>query len=255
MQIDAADYDADTALHTATSSLHLHILHRLTEVIKPETLAELLTKPNVRGNTPLHCAFDKMLDGDPRVTEFGVTEAVRHLVALHTKHNISIDQQDSERATALCIAAKFNLPDAVKILIEAGADVNIPTSWGDTPLTAAAAAPSAQIMRALLKAKADPTAALERSKETALHLVIHSHLREDEVVSICEELIDAGGDVNALDIDEKSPVVRAAENHRQKLVRFLLLLLSLHIRVSSLCLSVPASWGIPYYSSRTNPIP
>ena len=224
VQVDAPDYDADTALHTATSALHLDIMKRLTDVIKDDMLAELLAKPNVRGNTPLHCAFDTLLEGETKSSKT-VTKAVQHLVSLHKKHNISIDLQDKERATALFLASKYSVSESVKLLIEAGADVNIANSWGDTPLTAASAAPSVPIMKALLQAGADPSATLERSKETAMHIVIHANLEEREVVSICEALIDAGGDVNALDIDEKSPVVRAAEHHRQKLVRFVVLLL------------------------------
>lgn len=219
LQVDVADCDSDTALHAATSTLHINVIKRLTEVLKDDELAQLLARSNVRGNTPLHCTFDKLLEGEAGVSD-KVTEVVQHLVMLHKKHNVSIDVQDTDKATPLCLASKYNVPDAVKILIEAGADVNIATSWGDTPLTAAAAAPSVQIMSSLLKAGADPLAALERSKETAMHIVIHTGLTEDEVVSICERFIDAGGDVNALDIDEKSPIVRAAEHHRQKLVRF-----------------------------------
>jgi ankyrin repeat protein len=217
VQVDVADCDADTALHAATSALHLQVVTRLTEVLEDEELAKLLARPNVRGNTPLHCTFDKLLEGEMGISR-NVTEIVQHFVALHKKLGVSLDVQDTDRATPLCLAAKYNVPDAVKILIEAGADTNIATSWGETPLTAAAAAPSVQIMLDLLKAGAAPQATLERSKETAMHIVIHTGLTEDECVRVCERLIDCGGDVDALDIDEKSPIVRAAEHHRQKLV-------------------------------------
>lgn len=217
--MDVPDCDADTALHASISTLHIHVIKRLTEVLKDDELAKLLATSNVRGNTPLHCTFDKLIEGEIGIS-YKVTQVIEHLVMLHKKHGVSIDLQDSDRATALCLAAKFDVPEAVKILIAAGADVNLATSWGDTPLTAAAAAPSVQIMTELLNAGADPHAALERSKETAMHIVVLTGLTEDECVCICKRLIEKGGDVNALDIDEKSPIVRAAEHHRSKLVRF-----------------------------------
>jgi ankyrin repeat protein len=220
-QVDVADCDADTALHAATSTLHLHVIKRLTEVLKDHELAELLARPNTRGSTPLHCSFDKH-----RLDEVGVnkkvTEVLEFLVQLYKKHSVSVDLQDSDRATPLYLAAKYEVPESVRVLIGAGADVNIPTSWGDTPLTVAAAVPTAaavEVMTELLAAGADPNATLERSKETALHLVVTSGLPEDDCVRVCEKLIDAGGDVNALDADETSPIARAAEHHRQKLVR------------------------------------
>lgn len=197
------------------------VIKRLTEVLKNEELAKLLARTNIRGNCALHSAFDKLAAGEVGVMTM-VTDVVKHLVALHKQHGISVDIQDSEGATPLYLAAKYHVAAAVNILIGAGADVNLTTTWGYTALTAAASGTSPSIIKELLAAGADPQATVERSKETALHLVVLSGLTEEQCMDVCEHLMNAGADVNALDMDEKSPIVRAAENHRQKLVCALL---------------------------------
>ena len=225
MQVDVADCDADTALHAATSTLHFDVITRLCQVLPDEDLAKLLARPNSRGRSPLHCTFDKYLDGDPLYRnnpDSDVANTVGLIVdllgALHKKLGVSIDLQDSERATPLLLAAKYGVEDVVRVLLDAGAAPNVATDMGETPLTAAAAAGALEVLRMLLEAGADPHQTVERTKETALHLVVHTVGTEDECVSICKDLLDAGSDVNALDAEDKSPIAWAAEHRREKLV-------------------------------------
>jgi hypothetical protein len=64
---------------------------------------------------------------------YGLTEVVR--VILDTEPDIDIDQLGGRaHATALHVAVFRNKPDVVKILLEAGADPDIPNNKGETPL-------------------------------------------------------------------------------------------------------------------------
>jgi ankyrin repeat protein len=222
--VDIADCDADTALHAAASSLHLDIIKRLTEVLSDEALARLLERPNSKGRCPLACTFDKFQSGDSlyRSNDDDSAEAVKnivsHLVELHKRLGVSIDLQDSERSTPLLMASKFGIEDAVGTLLANGAAPNIATDGGETPLTAAAQQGALIVMRMLLEAGADPHQTIERSKETALHLVMHTVGSEDDLVRISTDLLDAGADVNAMDAEDKSPIAWAAELRREKLV-------------------------------------
>jgi ankyrin repeat protein len=225
VQVDTTDCDADTALHAAASALHVEVVKRLTKAVPPGDMARLLQRKNCRGRSPLHCAFDSYSSGAVAGTERwraaeSCASIVKHLVALHKEHNVSVDMQDAiEEASTLYLAARYNVVEAVKVLLECGADPNIGTNLSDTPLMAAAAASSSEVMKILLAAGADPCAVLARTRETALHIVLNGAVTDEDAHAMAMALLDAGADVNAVDIEEKSPVSWAAELRKEKLVR------------------------------------
>jgi len=77
------------------------------------------------GNTWLHVASD-----------WGEPIAVRYLIRRFKKENFSIDHTNMEGKTALCAALESShgiCYDTVKLLLEAGADVNLRDKYNETP--------------------------------------------------------------------------------------------------------------------------
>ena len=86
--------------------------------------------------------------------------------------------RDARGRTALHVAAERQPSAVIRVLIEAGADVNDRTRNGETPLHYAAAFNDADSIAALLDAGADPQAATQ-FLETPLALIRHRrHLKD-----------------------------------------------------------------------------
>ena len=83
----------------------------------------------------------------------GDTQAVRHMLDLGAESN----QKTSKGKTALMLAAAGGFTDTVKVLVDRGADVNIRDNYDTTALIAAATAGHAETAVVLLEYGADPT--------------------------------------------------------------------------------------------------
>jgi ankyrin repeat protein len=133
LEVDAADEQGATLLARAT---------RWGEVEMVKALIELGAKvdgADQRGRTPLMLA-----------AQSGAVDVMRVLLAA----GASITHQDSI-GTALCWAAGFGRADAVKVLIEAGSDVNVVSARsGYTPLIWAAGYGDAESIQPLIEAGA-----------------------------------------------------------------------------------------------------
>ncbi len=99
-------------------------------------------------------------------------------------------EEQYKGATALFLAVSGNHPEAAKLLIERGADVNNEAAVG-LPITVAVLKNYADLMQILLTHGADPNAA--RRGESMLHFAV-----ANGCLACVEILVEAGADVNAI---------------------------------------------------------
>jgi ankyrin repeat protein len=119
-------------------------LDELIAVLKNENID--LSQKNEFGNTPLHVACNPI-------------DAINAgIVELLLKYPLDINARGIDDCTPLYYAIGKGDNDIVKLLIDNGADVNIPDSHGNTPLMAAADMfdDDDTILKLLLENGADP---------------------------------------------------------------------------------------------------
>ncbi len=99
------------------------------------------------GWTPLIYAVNSVYGPDAEMVEF----------LLQHGADVNIVEPDKQ-FTALLYAANMQLTDIVRILLHAGAEVNVQEAWGNTPLGRALgrANPDVEIVKMLLEHGADP---------------------------------------------------------------------------------------------------
>lgn len=90
----------------------------------------------------------------------------------------------------------------MKILIEAGADVNAADKYGDTPLFVVL---NPDCARLLIDAAANLNA-VSNNGETPVHAYCYS----DDYCDILKVFVDAGADINTRDINGKTPLEKAS---------------------------------------------
>lgn len=112
----------------------------------------------------------------------------------------AIDEVDG--VTALYIACESGNAALVKLLIDRGANVNLPVKWDRTPLYAAGKAEHGDIVKLLLEAGADPNQVTKG--QTPLHVAA-----ENGCLPCVVHLVDAGAEVNAL--SSGSPPIHLAK--------------------------------------------
>ena len=106
--------------------------------------------------------------------------------------------------------------DMVRLLTEAGADVNAVDSFGETVLHEAIRRENVEVARLLIEAGADLNA-VDSFGETVLH---QATLNED--VGMVRLLIEAGADVNAGDYSGETVLYEAIQNEDVDMVRLLI---------------------------------
>jgi cytochrome c len=116
--------------------------------------------------------------------------------------------------TALYIACEAGNVELAKLLIDRGADVNLPVSWQRTPLFAANKGGYADIVKLLLNNGADPNQ-LAKS-QTPLHVAA-----ENGCLQCVIHLVDAGADVNALTSNGSPPIHLAKLRGHDDVVAYL----------------------------------
>lgn len=118
-------------------------------------------------------------------------ERVKSLIA----SGEDIDTRGERGVTLLMVLTAANNPKIIKLLLEAGADVNAKNEYGYTPLLGAAeVATNPEVTKLLLNAGSDVKAAGKDGK-TALMLAAQSNSNPN----VIKALLDAGADVNVKD--------------------------------------------------------
>lgn len=107
-------------------------------------------------------------------------------------------------------------PAVVAAALNRGADVNLRTPSGDTPLTLASGLGHARIVRLLLRRKADVNSRIT-FESTALSWAAYNGRTET-----AEILLDHGAEVDARDAGGSTPLTFAAQNGRRDIVALLL---------------------------------
>jgi ankyrin repeat protein len=150
--------------------------------------------PNVIGAEPwpdwrpLHAAIEAMEDG-------GLLASVSILL----EHGADADGWDAQRdATPLLMAVFRNQPEVVRLLLDAGADVNVVGGEGDSPLRWAAQQGDIELARLLLDRGAARDLDVGGGVSGMNALGIAAHRLDVEMVQF---LLDAGARPDALDAD------------------------------------------------------
>jgi ankyrin repeat protein len=127
----------------------------------------------------------------------GKTERIQRLMA---KEPELVNAYAEDGSQPLGLAAYFGQEQAVRVLVEAGADVQTPArnALGVAPLGSAVAGRNASITRLLLQAGADPNFR-ERGGYTPLHVAAHNG-----DVEILRSLLVAGAEIHAQNEDGKT---------------------------------------------------
>lgn len=149
--------------------------------------------------------------------EAAATGNARRLKTIVGQSRARVNAPNSEGFTPLGLAAFFGHLDAVKVLLEFGADVNLrgPSRFANTALDAAVAGDHADVVRALLAARGDPNVRSE-GDYTPLHKAsAHGN------VEIVRMLLDAGADPQATRDGGPRPIDDAREKHHAAVVALL----------------------------------
>jgi ankyrin repeat protein len=218
--IDAADEKGRTALIYILSSKHDDIMKLLiekgTNVNAKDTdgdsaldlavsfgkyeLADLLRAKGATGQIGSHEIFQAAGAGDMARLQL-LLKADPQLANLKSQRNW----------TPLGTAATSGRLEAVKLLLETGAEVNAADNYGNTALSAAAFHGQTEIVRLLLAKGANPKAA-RQDGQTPLHSANRAST---------ELLVAAGAEVNARTLQGTTPLHEAAYRADYETVEFL----------------------------------
>ena len=151
------------------------------------------------------------------VFEAAATGRTARLLELVGNDPSLVNAYSPDGFTPLGFAVFFSQPENVKALLDAGADVNLPSreSMKVTPLASAAAAKQTELARVLIAHGANVNA-----RGASGHVPLHEASANGNV-ELVKLLIDSGADVNAKTDDGKTPLDFAIEYKRDEVVDLL----------------------------------
>lgn len=117
--------------------------------------------------------------------------------------------QDKDGKTPLVLAVEGSKKEIVQILLENGADPNVEIDHGyykSTPLVLATIRGSLEIMRMLIKYKAEVTRYRSDNLSTPLHLMVTNRLYEDQTIAMLQLLLQHGANINCVDKNGNTPL-------------------------------------------------
>lgn len=161
------------------------------------------------GRTPLHFVCLKN------------TKISRRIVNFLVEQGCDVNIKDENGVTPLFLAIRTKSTRIIEILMNNGADVNFcDKSSKSTPLHEASRKNLSSVVKWLLKAGAK-TDLKDNLEQTPLHIAVSSGHLSQELVSL---LLMYGADVEVLDKDKKTPLLRAFDandyNRVEKLLDF-----------------------------------
>ena len=196
--INISDNQQWTALHLAASNGHSSIVGELIKAPHRN-----LNVRNENGDTPLNVAADN-----------GRAASARLLIDAGADINIS----DNKQRTALHMAADLGYDDILRTLIDApDVNLNLRTETGHTPLHAAANNGRAASARLLIDAGANINIS-DKYQQTALHLA--AYFGYDDIVDALIKRPDVN--LNVRNKDGNTPLHIAADNGRAASARLLI---------------------------------
>ncbi|KAM9313226.1 ankyrin repeat domain-containing protein 26 [Gastrophryne carolinensis] len=154
---------------------------------------------------------EKELSKLHRAASTGDSARIRALLPKH-----DINQLDKENRTPLHLACANGHPDAVKLLVENKAKLNICDNDSRTPLIKAIQCQHEQCANILLDHDADPNV-VDVNGNSSLHLaaLIPS-------MAVAVQLLEHGGNINAVNKDGCTPLMLAVCENHQDIVEFLI---------------------------------
>lgn len=149
--------------------------------------------------------------------EAATTGNARRLKTILGQSRARVNEPNEEGFTPLSLAAHFGHVEAVKVLLENGADVNLkpPSRFQNTAVDAAVAGDAADVVRTLLAGGADPNVRSEANYTTLHKAAVHGNL---EIVRM---LLDHGADPKAIRDGGHTPIDDAREKGHDAVVKLL----------------------------------
>lgn len=162
---------------------------------------------NSEENTALHLACYE-----------GKTNAVQSLINLKADTNLINAFPESPLVVAyMCrYKVKPKKDEIIKLLISAGADINVKTEYGNTLLMDALRNEELTIASRLITSKSDLDSQNDK-KATALHFAA-----EKNQMSQLKKILDRGANPNIQDIDGSTPLMCALSNYHNDAARMLI---------------------------------
>ena len=194
----------------------------LIAVIGEDTYSALLLSNWVRNKSlPGLCIETDMPMAATLLNRAGISAARRsHSRALSVllKFGVEIERLDTAGRTLLAVAAQHGCLENVKLLLRAGANVNVEAEQHVSVLQAAVIDGHEDIVRVLLQAGADPNSQIRQNVPTT-PLSWAAERGHEAVVKV---LLDTGrADENAKDKDGRTPLSLAAEEGHGAVVQLL----------------------------------
>lgn len=177
--------------------------------------------------------YDAVGHGKVRRVHFLVTylpSLVRAIVnneALYISFRNAFGQEIQERVTSLAKAALDGNVELVHLLLQAGADINLPSGiHRDTPLMRAARWGRVAVVQQLLAQQGIMLDAVDRTHETVLMQVVEIEPQHPEIdpqhLQIAHQLVAAGANVNIPNAAGMTPLMLACQKRAVDLIRRLL---------------------------------
>ena len=135
----------------------------------------------------------------------GPKHVIPELIKLLIEAGANVNAKENDGRTPLMCAADKGHSEIVKLLIENGADVNAKNNYGHTSLMCAAGKGHTEIVKLLIEKGANVNAKNNYGRTPLMYAADEGHT---ETVKL---LIEKGADVNAKDKDGRTPLMCAAD--------------------------------------------